>query len=340
MTDNNLKFIEGVGWRCETKHSMLRRMQDHDYHERCIYMITIVVKYRSPLLGELKWTAADASDAHIVSSTLGLEVERCWFAIKQYYPDVEPIRVQLMPDHLHGLLFMKRNQEAHLGQIIKGFKIGCSKAWWALCPTSCNSLNKTSLFESGYQDSILMGKNQLEHMNRYMTDNPRRLAIKRMNPNLFKIIDNIMVAGINCAAIGNRWLLERPLRMQVYCHNSTTNENLMLINRQKSYFLECAKTGAVLVSPCISAGEKEIARAALDAKLPLIVILENGFPPMYKPPGKYFEACAEGLLLMLAPWPYHFDRRNISRQQCLALNDMAIKISTEPWTKEIEETLM
>lgn len=43
---------------------------------------------------------------------------------------------------------------------------------------------------------------------------------------------------------------------------------------------------------------------------------------------------------MLAPWPYHFDRRNISRQQCLALNDMAIKISTEPWTKEIEETLM
>lgn len=61
---------------------------------------------------------------------------------------------------------------------------------------------------------------------------------------------------------------------------------------------------------------------------------------MYKPPGKYFEACAEGLLLMLAPWPYHFDRRNISRQQCLALNDMAIKISTEPWTKEIEETLM
>ena len=66
MTDNNPKFIEGVGWRCETKHSMLRRMQDHDYHERCIYMITIVVKYRSSLLGELKWTAADASDAHQV----------------------------------------------------------------------------------------------------------------------------------------------------------------------------------------------------------------------------------------------------------------------------------
>ena len=35
--------------------------------------------------------------------------------------------------------------------------------------------------------------------------------------------------------------------------------------------------------------------------MPLIVFLENGFPPIYKPPKHYFEAYAEGRLLMLAP---------------------------------------
>lgn len=198
---------------------------------------------------------------------------------------------------------------------------------------------RAPLFSPGYQDSVLKGKGQLEHMFRYIEDNPRRLAIKRMKPDLFCVVDNLTVAGRTFAAIGNRWLLDRPVRMQVRCHNNTKPENLKLIERQKEYFLNRGSKGGVIVSPCISAGEKEVARAALDAGMPLVVILENGFSPMYKPPGKYFEACAKGLLLMLAPWPYHMERRTISRAQCLELNDMAYSLCTEPWTPELEEQI-
>ena len=147
------------------------------------------------------------------------------------------------------------------------------------------------------------------------------------------------IEGIKFAAIGNRWLLDRPVKMQVRCHNNTSPSNLQLIAKQKEYFLKRGQEGGVVVSPCISAGEKEIARAALDAKEPLIVILENGFPPLYKPPGKYFEACSQGLLLMLAPWPYHMEAHTITRSQCNALNNMARTISTEPWTQELEDLL-
>ena len=77
-----------------------------------------------------------------------------------------------------------------------------------------------------------------------------------------------------------------------------------------------------------------------DAGQPWVVILENGFPPLYKPPGKYFEACARGLLLMLAPWPYHMEKRKISRSQCLQLNSMAHDISDEPWPLEMEAQML
>lgn len=325
------------------------------------------VEGRRPLLGELQWTAADASDAHVKPSPLGCEVERCWMSIGSYHPEAKPLKIQLMPDHIHALLFVKREMAAHLGQIVNGFKVGCNKAYrrLVLCHEALPQETKHQamphetkpaalphetkpqpnrdkhpkhgmLFETGYQDSVLTGKDQLEHMFRYMADNPRRLAIKRLMPDLFRVVSNITIAGRTFAAIGNRWLLDRPVKMQVRCHNNTTAENLRLIEQQKAYFLERGETGGVVVSPCISAGEKEIARAALDMKHPLIVILENGFPPMYKPPGKYFEACAEGLLLMLAPWPYHMEKRKITRQQCLELNDMAKTISTEPWTQEME----
>lgn len=386
MTEKQPQYIEGTGWRYELEHSMHRRMTEHDYRSRSIYMITMSVEGRRPLLGELRWSASDASDAHVVPTALGREVERCWMSIHDYYPEAEPLKVQLMPDHIHAILFVKRDMADHLGKIINGFKIGCNKAYRQLfpasapcpesvpCPVLCpesvplpesvpcpealpletkpeTKLEATPakrpkhpkhgmLFETGYQDSVLKGKGQLEHMFQYLADNPRRLAIKRLMPDLFRVVSNITIAGRTFAAIGNRWLLDRPVKMQVRCHNNTTPTNLRLIENQKRYFLERGGQGGVVVSPCISAGEKEIARAALDAKNPLIVILENGFPPMYKPPGKYFEACAEGLLLMLAPWPYHMEKRKISRQQCLELNEMAKSISTEPWTQELEKALL
>ena len=65
-----------------------------------------------------------------------------------------------------------------------------------------------------------------------------------------------------------------------------------------------------------------------EAELPLVVLLENGFPPLYKPPKRYFEACAQGRLLMLAPWPYHSQKRVITREQCLALNGFAARLAS------------
>lgn len=380
--DKKPKYIEGVGWRYETEHSMLRRMIGHDYHSRCIYMITMTTEGRQPVLGNLRWTAGKPEDARVERTPLGDEVAKCWAAIPSHYVGVTAFPLMVMPDHVHGILFVTKEQECHLGQIVKGFKVGCNKAMRAMRegaavlysetmspkagqaagqaagPTAGQAAgpiqtqgtieSKTPskkdrhpehgmLFSPGYQDSVLMGRGQLDNMFTYIAQNPYRLAMKKENPDFFRIVHKIEVQGLAFDAIGNRWLLNRPDRLQVRCHNNTTPENLNLIEKQKEYFLDRGKKGGVVVSPCISAGEKEVARAALDAGVPLVVILENGFPPMYKPPGKYFEACANGLLLMLAPWPYNMEKRKITRSQCLELNEMAYRLSTEPWTQELEE---
>lgn len=368
MEDSKIsKYIEGKGWRYDTEHSMKRRMEIHDYQSRSIYMITMSVTDRQPCLGSLTWSAPDGTDATVVPSAIGREVERCWYDIPQFYPEIRILGFQLMPDHIHGVLFVTNEMKTHLGKVIKGFKIGCSRALWHIeeqqaqpCPSSTASSTPSSsanynsphnnpphnnpphntpprrpLFEQGYQDTVLTGKGQLDNMMNYIRENPMRLAVKKMNPDLFRVITQLTIDGTTYAAIGNRWLLNRPVRLQVRCHNNTTEQNLRFIEKQKAYFLDRTSEGAVIVSPCISAGEKEIARAILDAKRPLITIIEKGFPPMYKPPGKYFTACAEGLLLMLAPWPYHMERRTITRTQCLALNDMARSLSTDPWSDDL-----
>ena len=384
MSEKNPKYTEGIGWRYETEHSMTRRMQDHDYQSRCIYMLTLALADRSqPLLGHLGLDAQ--GEAMLTPSVLGEAVVREWHALRATYPQLSIMRVQLMEEHLHVVVFVKERLPRHLGKLVGIVKNRSNKHYWAMLTAQGRLAPKGQqtpppLFAENFQDTILTHEGQLETMLQYVDDNPRRAMTKRRTPGLFKVVRELRVkvmqqktmqpscneqnqqkamqpscneqyqpggmsglcelGSLTFAAIGNQWLLERGVRMQVRCHNNTTPGNLQLIARQKEYFLDRGKKGGVVVSPCISAGEKEIARAALDARQPLIVILENGFPPLYKPPGKYFEACAEGLLLMLAPWPYHMEKRTITRQQCLALNDMAAAISNEPWTRELEQAML
>ena len=147
--------------------------------------------------------------------------------------------------------------------------------------------------------------------------------MKREHPDLFRVQRNLQVAGQTFSAIGNTFLLYRPVRLQVQCSRRLTAEE---IQARKETFLTAARLGAVLVSPSISPGEKAIMRAAFEEGLPLIYLQENGFTDLAKPGGARMEACARGQLLILAPWEHHNERITISRNQCLSLNEMAQRI--------------
>ena len=340
--------------RAEVIPSMTRRRIGHDYESRQMYLITMTVEGLRPLLGEVVGNpnaSEDSPDApRIELNALGKEVERLWRAIPTYYPEVKVIALQLMPDHLHGILFVKSRTDYHLGRVINGFKIASNRAYRAALgaqgsPPASSSVSQSSspspsqrqcrcgannhapkqglLWSKGYTDGILDRKGQLETWKNYLRDNPKRLLIKRLFPDYFRVQRHVKVGTYECSAIGNRFLLSKPLRLQVQCSRSMTPEQ---IAEASDYYLQQARAGAVLVSPCISPGEKQIMRTAFEAGFPLILLQENGFSDLAKPTGAKFEACAKGQLLIIAPWEHHNFHTTISRAQCLALNDLAREI--------------
>lgn len=325
--------------------SMTRRRDGHDYEARQMYLITITVEGRRPLLGRVVGNPKAAEGApdtpHTELSPLGKAVEQQWMAISHYHPEVEVLALQMMPDHLHSILFVKERMPQHLGHIIKGFKASSNKEYRRLIapapsiaasvvPSAATPSQRTGkpkpdrkhglLWSIGYTDGILGRKGQLNNWLAYLHDNPRRLLMKRLHPEFFRVQHNVRVGSYEFSAIGNRYLLTYPVRLQVQCSRRLTQEE---IAQQTNYYLELAKRGAVLVSPSISPGEKAIMRAAFDAGYPLILLQENGFTELAKPGGARFDACAEGRLLILAPWEHHNQRLTINRSQCLSLNDMA-----------------
>ena len=306
----------------EKKPSMLRRCVGHDYTGRQIYMITMVTEGRRPLFGQVvgKSDAPEGSPEapHIDLSQLGQRVADEWWAASSHHPEVEVIALQMMPDHLHGILFVKEKMEKPLGMALRGFKQSCNRHYRELVlgqppvPSVAMTTQQTGqrkdrrgedrshglLFARGYNDKLLLRSGQLETWLRYLADNPRRLLMKREHPDLFRVQRNVMAAGTKFSAIGNRFLLDRPVRLQVQCSRRLTKEEIQAKVRE---CLTAARQGAVLVSPAISPGEKAIMRAAFDEGLPLIFLQENGFTDLAKPHGARMEACARGQLLILAP---------------------------------------
>ena len=328
----------------EKKPSMLRRCVGHDYGERMMYMVTMVTEGRRPLFGSVTGRSeapeGSAETPRIELTELGRRIYDEWWGIPRYYPQVEIIDLQMMPDHLHGILFVREKMERDLSRIIRGFKTGCNRHYRALFPAVQYVATQSQqtrlqgqrppedrahglLFARGFNDKLLLRQGQLQRWLDYLHDNPRRLLMKRERPDLFRVQRGLRVGDMQFSAIGNRFLLQRPVRLQVQCSRRLTDDE---IAKQQAWWLSQARSGAVLVSPCISKGEKQVMRAAFTEGLPLIILQENGFTDLAKPGGQRMEACQRGQLLLLAPWKHHNEHLTIRRDQCLMLNDMAKRI--------------
>ena len=219
----------------ETKHRMTRRLAGWDYCQRAIYMITVTLEdRRGEPLGRLAKNGESQdyiakngesrdyiaknggsqdyiaknggsqdyiakngeSQDYIAPTPFGEAVLEALAEMPRIAPQVEIIAVQLMPDHIHFIVFVKAPLARPLGSLVRGFKAGAAKRWKAYiaknggsqnCPRSVPAHSCAGLkWAEGFQDTVLLHEGQLKAMIAYLRDNPRRLADKRANPALFR----------------------------------------------------------------------------------------------------------------------------------------------------------
>lgn len=326
--------------RRETIHNQHRRSYWHDYREAGLYMLTMVIEGRHRLFGTIVGSAnarAGSGEApHMALSELGRrvlqeEVPR----ISQHYPMVEVWQVAMMPDHIHLLVWVKAPlpEGKHLGMVVRGFKTGCTRAWWRWQDEarelggetpSTTAQNKSAavakafplaedkglrpvLYEKGYHDRIINRPGMLENIKRYMKENPLRARIREECPRLMERQLHLWIGGREYAAFGNLFLLKYPIKEQVFFHRrdrqtGMPTEETEAYREAHHRLLRQAEEGTVLITPGVSKGEKLVVDAALDARLPLILLQKEPITPYWKPSQRRFYACAAGHLLILAPW--------------------------------------
>lgn len=357
-----------TGWIRPLDPIRHHKERNWDYKGRGIYHITLVVAEHYPLFGHL--AGEKPENAYIELNEYGrLVLERLLETPRMYEEKGYALKIlatQVMPDHIHLVIQATDQLPRSIGMVIRGFKSACTSIYKReyCCRNDATTMHggEESIVQfsriftrtgtiweqtpAHYHERILHKDVSLQAMIDYVHDNPRRRAIKRANPELFRVQEDIAHCGIKMRVMGNRFLLGYPQKEVLRCSRSMTQEE---IGNRKAVCLEEAAMGTVFVSAAISEGEKQICRAIREAEYPMIVLLVEGFPKpesphyaYYKPSGVYFAACAEGRLLLLEvdeeafEMPEIIERvtakigdvpRETKRWRFMAMNEIAERLS-------------
>lgn len=260
----------------------------HDYRLRAIYHLTIT---KHPLCPPFSILSGTPDSVKTERTAVGAIAERALRNLKYLSPDLKLLQYVIMPDHLHFLLQVLNPLDMPLGKYIGMMKAEVNR-------NAAAAGYNPPVFDSDFHDRIIRREHSLKTVIEYIRSNPRRLLIRRLYPDFFRKELSIEINGVRWQTYGNHHLLHNPFKKQVICHRSDTQGE---DDANLSECLYTASNGGVLVSPFISAREKEIRIMGEENGGKIIQIVYEPFGERGKPSGHNFRLCEEGRLLIIAP---------------------------------------
>lgn len=317
----------------------------HIFKGEGIYFLTFAVKDRLPLLGELsalteeeRRRTAGTDNRYQMGTSAMVRLTPLGFAISDDLQHIgdrhEGLKLcckQLMPDHIHVVLWVQKDCCKSIKQITHGFRIGATKIAESFGiplspsstpvhksdvprPTLPNSPDTPVPSRSYLLDPpfirTLAHRGQLRSMIDYVHRNPDDAWMRRQNRSYYVIKRRFEISGLMFDIMGKSRLSDYPDRKVIALSRSLTEWQ---ISQEVEGALRLAERGTVIYTAAINTAEKTVARAVRDAGWPLVVLLLDGFPPegteaarYYHPGGEFHQACGEGRLLILSPHPENY----------------------------------
>jgi putative transposase len=149
------------------------RLPHFDYSTAAAYFVTLCVVDRRPLL-----SSVDGADVHL--TPIGKKILTHWQWLETQYPYVVHDIAVLMPDHLHGIIFLMPGREPRkpLGQLLGAFKTVSTKELNLLSGLT------EQFWQRGFYEHVIRSDKALDQCREYILNNPLQwsLAHSRMPP--------------------------------------------------------------------------------------------------------------------------------------------------------------
>lgn len=316
------------------KHpNYLRRARHHGYRRPSRYMITITKAAGTPALalvaGNPHVIAPTDPDApHTIPTPAGEAIAHALTHWLERYTQIRLGAYIIMPDHLHLCIDVQHTLPHGLSRAIAALMGMTTRTWHDSLPTRDCPDPPLPFFSKGFNDRIAYTPERWERMNRYVADNPRRLLIKRLNPDLYLTQWEITTGTATYTASGNIMLLRNPdIEVVRFSRRFSAEE----FQRYLAQWHRCVENGGVLISPFIHPQEKASKDHALANGGAIIKICDNGFSERHAPRGQEFELMATGRLLLIARTEHNTRAEKLTYGKAQGLNAIARQIAATDW---------
>ena len=158
------------------------RLKDYDYAQSGAYFVTICVRDRQCLLGSI-------SDGEMKLNENGLIAAESWDWLSTAYPFIALDEGTIMPNHLHGIIFINQPQEGGsrtaptvprplpLSRLVGAFKTVSSKQI-----NIHRQRPGAPFWQRSFYEHIIRHEESLDRIREYILTNPLRWQLDRENP--------------------------------------------------------------------------------------------------------------------------------------------------------------
>ena len=156
-------------------HSRKRlRLSGYDYAQPGAYFLTMCVQRRECLLGHV-------SHGEMHLNEYGRIAVDCWSTLSHHYPYAELDAFVIMPNHVHGILFIRAGLKPAptnhpITEIVRAFKTFSAKR--------INQLRNTpglSVWQRNFYEHVIRDGLSLQRIREYIETNQQRWGLDREN---------------------------------------------------------------------------------------------------------------------------------------------------------------
>ena len=160
------------------------RLKHYDYSRSGAYFVTIVMKGRACLLG-------DIVDEEMRLNNIGHAVQDVWQNLVAHYARIELDTFIVMPNHVHGIIVIVDHRDtvgAGLRPAPTKTQHGLPEIVRAFKSFSARSINKmrhtpgAPIWQRNYFEHVIRSEESWNRIRQYILDNPARWAFDRENP--------------------------------------------------------------------------------------------------------------------------------------------------------------
>ncbi len=150
------------------------RLKHYNYTEFGAYFLTICTKNKQWLFGEIK-------DDKMCLNNLGKIAFNCWQEIPQHFPHIELDVFVIMPNHLHGILWINNSindpsQNRQFGKMDKGSISSIVRSYKAVVTKKINQIcgqkGSSLIWQRNFYENIIRDEKALNNIREYIINNP------------------------------------------------------------------------------------------------------------------------------------------------------------------------